>query len=183
MTAPVEPQIIAEVGGLVVAEQGPLIVVVDRGTGPWATFAFVLGVLAAVFGLFGVVTLAFNAAGTATMPWPVSAAFLLVGLAFGGALAAVLARIRRAGTTPVSAYRPVAVFDRARRVFTDADGVVIAPLDHVRFQRQSQLTSSSQMLVAVTPAGKRIIKRGNPFNGGLGDLESVLTAALFGPPR
>lgn len=40
---------------------------------------------------------------------------------------------------------------------------------------------SAVFLVAVTPAGKRIIKRGNPINGGLGNLESVLTAAVFGP--
>jgi hypothetical protein len=40
MTAAAEPRIVAEVGGLAVAEQGPLIVVVDRGTGPWATVAF-----------------------------------------------------------------------------------------------------------------------------------------------
>jgi hypothetical protein len=37
------------------------------------------------------------------------------------------------------------------------------------------------MLVVVTPEGQRIIKRGNPFNGGIGDLETVLTAAIFGP--
>jgi len=33
MTAPSEPRIVAEVGGLVVAEHGPLVIVVDRGTG------------------------------------------------------------------------------------------------------------------------------------------------------
>jgi hypothetical protein len=80
-------------------------------------------------------------------------------------------------------YRPVAVFDRARRVFVDADGAVVAPLDHVRFQSQTQVASSSPMLVVVTPSGARTLKRGNPFNGGLGDLEAVLSAAVFGPQR
>jgi hypothetical protein len=63
MTAPAEPRILAEVGGLAVAEQGPLIVVMDRGTGALATVAFVLGVLALVPGGFGAVTLA------PTAPW------------------------------------------------------------------------------------------------------------------
>ncbi|MET4430003.1 hypothetical protein [Mycolicibacterium sp. 624] len=181
MAAPVEPRILAEVGGLAVAEQGPLVVVVDRGTGPWATFAFVLAVLALVFGGFGAVTLAFAAAGTTVVPWWLSAVFLAAGIGVGLGVLAVVRWIRRICATQLSTYRPVAVFDRAQRVFTDGDGVVIAPLDHVRFQRQTQLASSSEMLVAVTPAGRRIIKRGNPFNGGLGNLESVLTAAVFGP--
>jgi hypothetical protein len=37
----------------------------------------------------------------------------------------------------------VAVFNRAERVFTDADGSVIAPLDEVRFERRMQVGSSS----------------------------------------
>lgn len=115
--------------------------------------------------------------------WWLSAASLAVGLGVGLGVLAVVRRIRDIRATPLSTYRPVAVFDRAQWVFTDGDGVVIAPLDHVRFQRQTQLTSSSEMLVAVTPASKRIIQRGNPFNGGLGNLESVLTAAVFGPAR
>jgi hypothetical protein len=35
----------------------------------------------------------------------------------------------------------------------------------------------------VTPDGARTLKRGNPFNGGLGDLEAVLTAAVFAAGR
>jgi hypothetical protein len=77
----------------------------------------------------------------------------------------------------------VAVFERAGRVFVDADGAVVAPLDHVCFQTRSHLTSSSPMLLAVTPSGTQILKRGNPFNGGLRSLDAVLTAAVFGPPR
>jgi hypothetical protein len=121
MTAPAEPRILTEVGGLAVAEQGPLIVVVDR--------------------------------------------------------------IRGAKARPLTGYRPVAIFDRAARVFVDANGAVVGPLDHVQFQSRTQLASSAPMLVAATPTGTRILKRGNPFNGGLGDLEAVLTAAVFGPTR
>ena len=183
MTAPVEPRILAEVGGLAVAEQGPLVVVVDRGTGPLATVAFVLGVLALVPGGFGAVTLALSATNGAAVPWWVASIFLLVGIAFAGAAFAVVSRIRSAKSIPLSGYLPAAIFDRAQRVFVDADGVVVAPLEHVRFERRTQLTSSSPMLVAVTPGGAFTLKRGNPFNGGLGNLEDVLTAAVFGGAR
>jgi hypothetical protein len=183
MTAPAEPRILAEVGGLAVAEQGPLVVVVDRGTGPLATVAFVLGVLALVCGGFGAVALALVATDGAAPPWWLSSILLLVGVVFAGAALGVVGRIRGARTKPLVGYRPVAVFDRARRVFLDADGAVVASLDQVRFQSQAQLTSSSPMLVAVTPAGTRTLKRANPFNGGLGNLEAVLTAAVFAAPR
>jgi hypothetical protein len=183
MTAPVEPRILAEVGGLVVSEQGPLVVVFDRGTGPWATVAFVLGVLALVFGGFGAVTLALAATGDAGVPWQLSATFLVVGILFAGGAFAAFGRIRRAKTKPLSDYRPVAIFDRAQRVFVDADGAVVAPLDQVRFSSRTQVTSSSPMLVVLTPSGARTLKRGNPFNGGLGNLEDVLSAAVFGGAR
>ncbi len=182
MAAPVEPRIIAETGGLVIAEWGPAVVVVDRGTGPLATVAFVLGVLAAVFGGFGGVTLVLATTSADSPPWPLGAALLVAGIVAAGGALAVAQRIRRDRAIPVSEYRPVAIFDRARRVYVDAAGAIVAPLHHVRFQRETQLTSSSSMLVAVTPAGRRIIKRGNPFNGGLGNLDAVLTAAVFRPP-
>jgi hypothetical protein len=183
MTAPAEPRILAEVGGLAVAEQGPLIVVVDRGTGPLATVAFVLGVFALVLGGFGAVTLALSATDGAAVPWWVASILLLVGIVFAGAAFGVVGRIRSAKAKPLSGYRPLAIFDRARRVFVDADGAVVAPLDQVRFQSRTQLTSSTPMLVAVTPSGTRTLKRGNPFNGGIGNLETVLTAAVFATTR
>jgi hypothetical protein len=183
MTGPAERRILAEAGGLAVAEQEPLIVVVDRGTGPLATVAFVLGVLALVPGGFGAVTLALSATDGAAVPWWVASIFVLVGMAFAGAAFGVISRIRGAKTKPLSGCLPVAISDRAHRVFVDADGVVVAPLDHVRFKRRTQLTSSSPMLVAVTPGGAFTLKRGNPFNGGLGNLEDVLTAAVLGGAR
>ena len=86
--------------------------------------------------------------------------------------------IHRSRRKPLAAYRPVAVFDRARRVYVDAGGAVVAPLDRVWFQRDMQMMSSSPKLVAVTPHGARLLKRGNPFNGGLGNLDAVLTEAV-----
>jgi hypothetical protein len=41
-----------------------------------------------------------------------------------------------------------------------------------------QLGSSSPKLVAVLPRSIRVLKRGNPFDGGIGDVDQVLTAAV-----
>ncbi|MFN6553865.1 hypothetical protein ACP6C7_28575 [Mycolicibacterium septicum] len=179
MTQPAQHRVLADIGGTVVAEQGPLVVVIDRGTGPLATTAFVLGVLAVVFGGFGAVMLAIAGQG-AGVPPAVSAAFVAVGLAFGVATAAAVRRIKANNQRPLADYRPVAVLDRARGVLADADGTVLAPLDQVRFERRMQLGSSSPKLVASTPNGDRILKRGNPFTGGIGNLDEVLTVVAHG---
>lgn len=179
MAPPAQHRVLADTGGTVVAEQGPLVVVIDRGTGPLATTAFVLGVLALVVGGFGAVTLAL-AGHESGVPPAVSAVFLAVGLVFGVATAAAMRRIKANNRRPLTDYRPVAVFDRARGVFSEADGTVLAPLSQVQFSRRMQLGSSSPKLVASTPRGDRILKRGNPFNGGIANLDAVLTAAIHG---
>lgn len=177
MTQPAQHRVLADIGGTVVAEQGPLVVVIDRGTGPLATTAFVLGVLAVVFGGFGAVMLAI---GRAQMPTWVSGLFLVAGFAFAAATLAAVRRIRADRARPLQSYRPVAVLDRARGVLADADGTVLALLDQVRFERRMQLGSSSPKLVASTPNGDRILKRGNPFTGGIGNLDEVLTVVAHG---
>lgn len=177
MPQPAQHRVLADIGGTVVAEQGPLVVVIDRGTGPLATTAFVLGVLAVVFGGFGAVMLAI---GRAQMPTWVSGLFLIAGFAFAAATLAAVRRIKANNRRPLADYRPVALLDRARGVLADADGTVLAPLDQVRFERRMQLGSSSPKLVARTPNGDRILKRGNPFTGGIGNLDEVLTVVVHG---
>ena len=177
----VEPRVLREVGGLVIAEAGPLVLVVDRGNGRPAILAFVAAVLALVFGGFGALTLAAVAAGHDTdLPVGLSAGLLAAGLAAATLAAATVRHIRRTRKTPVSDFRPVAVFDRATRVYLDGDGHAVAPLDAVTFERRMQIGSSSPKLVAQTPTGAHVLLRGNPFTGGLGDLDAVLTTAVHG---
>lgn len=179
-----EPRILREVGGLVIAEDGPLVLVIDRGNGPPAILAFVTGVLALVFGGFGAVSLIAVATGHgAGLPAWLCAALLAVGLLAAAITAVVVRRIRASRAIPLSRYRPVAVFDRAARIYRGADGRPIAPLDAVSFHRRVQMGSSSLKLVAQTPDAAYTLVRGNPFTGGLGDLAAVLTSAVHGAPR
>ena len=48
---------LTDTGGLVVTDDGRRVLVIDRGTGPLAVLAFVLGVLALIAGGFGAVAL------------------------------------------------------------------------------------------------------------------------------
>ncbi len=172
-------RVIADTGRLVVAEDGPNVLVIDRGGGPAQIAVFVLLVLTLVFGGFGLITLLIPAAGsTPAIPTAVSAALLGVGVLAGLGMAYGVRSARRRRRTALDSLPPVAVFDRRRRVYVGADGEIVAPLDHVRIERRMQIGSSSPKLVAATPQGNQVLMRGNPFGGSLGNVDEVLTDLL-----
>ena len=163
-------QILADTGGLVVTDDGRRVLVFDRNTGGLAVTAFVFGIVALVLLGFGVVA-------SFALSNVVGACFLAAGVAVAvGALVAFRA-FRRRRTQPLHECRSVAVIDRQLGLFSYAGGAVL-PLDQVRFQRRMQFGSSSPKLVAVLPCSTRVLKRGNPFDGGIGDVDQVLTAAV-----
>jgi hypothetical protein len=170
MTTPAGSQVLADTGGLVVTDDGRRVLVFDRNTGGLAVTAFVFGIVALVLLGFGVVA-------SFALSNVVGACFLAAGVAVAvGALVAFRA-FRRRRTRPLHECRSVAVIDRKLGLFSYAGGAVL-PLDQVRFQRRMQLGSSSPKLVAVLPRSTRVLKRGNPFDGGIGDVDQVLTAAV-----
>ena len=183
MSTPREPVILAEHGGLVVAERGPEVILVDRGIGPTQIVLFVLVVVTLVFGGFGAVSVwSALAGGMSTGSAWLGVALLAVAGAAATAMYISAKTVRRQRSRPLTSFTPVAVFDRTARVYRDGTGAVVAPLDQVRFERRMQMTSSSPKLVAVTPDGTRVLKRGNPFGGAVGNLDAVLTRAVHGTP-
>lgn len=180
MTSPAEPRIIAEQGGLVVAEDGPHILVIDRGSGMTQIAAFVLLVIALVCGGFGIVSMLMSARGGESDP-PVllGAVIFAVGAVAAAALAYTIRSLRRIRSAPLSDFVPVAVFDRGDGTYRDGSGQVVGKLDQVRFERRMQIGSSSPKLVAVTPNGTYVLKRGNPFGGRIHGMDAVLSTAIL----
>ncbi len=148
--------------------------VVDRGTGVLAVLAFVLGVITLVVVGFGSVALVAGIPSRA-----LGAVLLSIGLVFAALTFAVVRKIRRSRSRPLHECRPVAVLDRKLGLFSYGGGAVV-PLDQVRFACKLQIGSSSPKLVAITPGGTVVLKRGNPFDGGIGNIDKVLTAAVYG---
>lgn len=181
MTSPGGPRILAEQGGLVVAEDGPHVLVIDRGSGLTQVAAFVLLVILLVFGGFGIVSISM-ALGDAqnNPPLLVGLAILAVGIAAAAALVFTVRSLRRIRSAPLSAFVPVAVFDRSDGTYRDGVGQVVGRLDQVRFEKRMQIGSSSPKLVAVTPHGAYVLKRGNPFGGRIHGMDAVLSTAIFG---
>lgn len=179
MSAPPEPIPLAEQGAVVVAERGPEILVIDRGQAPTEMTVLLLTMASLTFGGFGIVSTYY--AFAYSMVWPsaaIGAALFVVGVVAFRALLRGGAALRIMRMTPLSAYAPVAVFDRRHQIYRDGAGEIVAPLSQVRFERRSRLLTSA--LVVVTPSSTRILMRGNVFSGGVGMLDRVVAAAVHG---
>jgi hypothetical protein len=170
VSTPTESRILADTGGLLVTDDGRRVLVIDRRTSALATLAFVLGVITLVVGGFGLV-----AAIASTPSRALGAIFLAVGVLFAVLTFLVVRKIRQRRMQPLNQCRPVAVIDRKLGLFTYRGGALVQ-LDQVQFTRRLQLGSSSPKLVAVTPGGTLVLKRGNPFDGGIGNVDEILTA-------
>jgi hypothetical protein len=160
---------LADTGGLLVTDDGRRVLVIDRRTSTFATAAFVLGVITLVVGGFGLVALI-----ASTPSRTLGAIFLAVGVVFAVLTFLVVRKIRQRRKQPLSQCRPVAVIDRKLGLFTYRGGALVQ-LNQVRFARRLQIGSSSPKLVAVTPGGTLVLKRGNPFDGGIGNIDEILS--------
>jgi hypothetical protein len=172
VTEATESRVLVDTGGLVVTDDGRRVNIFDRCTGELSTLAFVLGILTLVVGGFGVVALIAGVPSTV-----LGAIFVAVGVVFAALLFMVVRTIRRRRSQPLHACRSVAVIDRKLGLFSYGGGAIV-PLDQVRFARRMQIGSSSPKLVALTPGGTKILKRGNPFDGGVGNVDEVLSAVV-----
>lgn len=169
-----EPHTLADTGGLLIAEDGRRVLVIDRQTGVPSTVAYVLGLLTLIFGGFGLLVLI-----SGMLPRTLGAMFLAVGLLLAVPTGLILRGIRRQRSRPLSECAPIAVLDRQSGLFSCL-GEPPVPLHQVRFERRMQIGSSAPKLVAVTPVGVRMIKRGNFFDGGVGRADRVLNAVVRG---
>lgn len=165
-------RLLASGSGVGIYEQGERLLVVDRRTGSLYVAAFVLALLAFVAAVNGVIQMALSPRGEGSL------GLGLVMLSVGGLAAvplyAVVDRIKRRHRQGPTAARTVAVFDLAAGELRDGAGRALAPLGQVRLRRRMQLGSSSPKLVAEWGGERLLLARGNPFAGGIAELEDAL---------
>jgi hypothetical protein len=176
VSRPAESRVLADTGGLLVTDDGRRVLVIDRCTGALTTTAFVLGVITLVLGGFGLVAVI-----ASTPSRTLGAIFVAAGIVFAVLTILIVRKIRSRRGQPLNRCRPVAVIDRKLGLFSYRGGALVQ-LDQVRFARRLQMGSSSPKLVALIPGGTLIIKRGNPFDGGIGNVDEILTAVSAGSP-
>lgn len=168
---------IARCGGYELVEVGPRLHFVDRDIGAHTIALFVLGLLAFITSVNGVLQLAlsFDGGGIALL----GAVLLVVGVGFGW-VTHLVARARRARLAlPASGLRLIVALDRERGTIEDGHGRVFGPLAGARFRRAFQIGSSSRALELAYVGGSIVVGRGSPFHGGVDELEDALRARGF----
>ena len=176
MTAPAPAHTLFDTGGLVITDDGRRVNVIDRATGGRMIALFVLGVIALIVGGFGVIAMALAVPSSG-----LGAICTGAGLIVAAAAVWILRTVKRRRAQPLGSCRSVAVLDRKLGLFTMAGGGLLS-LDRVCFERRPQIGSSAPKLVAVTPAGTYVLKRGNPFDGSIGNADEILNAVVTGQP-
>lgn len=168
MTTP--PRVVAESSGIAVVQQDGTLWVVDRKTGWVSTAIFVTGLNAGI-GLLGGFSLLFTVGWAGLFP-------MLFGVVGVAGLLAILRWKRSREAAPLESLTVLCAVDPSRRAITDASGQPIASFDQVELKRAFQVTSSSPALELHHPGGKILLVRGNPFGGGIEDVEEVLKKQL-----
>jgi len=164
--------------GVVLIEDGPLVVVADRKLVGPAVAAFVVGMVwvIAVGGMTA-------AAAVGDLPLHPLVAILAPSVVLLPLLAVFVRALQAARRRPLQKLAVSAVFDRAAGLLLDPTGRPIAPLTHVRVGRRIQIGSSSPALVARMPDRTMVLARPSPFAGGMGDLDRALAAAIGQPAQ
>jgi hypothetical protein len=70
----------------------------------------------------------------------------------------------------------MSIFDFENNNLLSGQQQVISPINKTYLTRKMQLTSSSPELLVCWNGGSLSLVKGNPFSGGIGDIEKVLVA-------
>jgi hypothetical protein len=159
--------------GVAIIEDGERLYIIDRQTGGLAIGIFVLALIGGL-GTLGGIGITAKTISSGGVGLTIGLVLLGVGLFVDGLLALVIRIYRRRKDHGVDQARQIVVIDLRQGLLCDPTGQSIAPLQSVRFRRRFQVTSSSKALEAVFPTGSIEIAAGNPFAGGLGNLEAAL---------
>jgi hypothetical protein len=142
------------------------------------TTTFVLGLLAFILTVNGGVQLILTLGG--------GGGLLVLGLiltTIGPLLGFATVKLFKLGVTrrelPTDQLRTLAILDLSQGALLDGEGRYLAPLSEVSFPTRFQWTSSSRRLVARWPGGELNLVDGNPFAGGLVNIQYELARQGF----
>lgn len=143
---------------------------------PWtATFLFVAGLLAFILLANGVLMLFFLKTQPA-IPQSLGLMLMALGVLFAFICWKVNAYRKKMNAKPVSELECICIIDIGANLLLDGKQNMLAPLDQVKLNRKMQLTSSSSKLVLQWNKNSLTVVEGNPFSGGIADIEKALLA-------
>lgn len=161
--------------GIALYEEGNKVYVTKSGAGATATILFVTGLLAFLLLINGILQLT---TFKDQVPGASKLGYILLGL--GLLFAIIFWQVRayqnKAKAAPPETLQHVCIFDFETNNLLTGQQQVISPINQAYLTRKMQLTSSSPELLVCWNGGSLSLVKGNPFSGGIGDIEKVLVA-------
>ncbi len=168
--------LLASCGSTDLLEDGPRLLLVERGGTGRSVTIFVAVIMVVLFGIQAVLSGLVDSVG---FPREVALLFSALFLVALVVLVVTLRAQRNAARQPASTLPVVLVIDRAQGAVLDPTGRPLTPLSGAVFQRQMQFGSSSSALAVAWNGGSQVIARGSPFTGSVDDILEALRARGF----
>lgn len=138
-----------------------------------STFLFVTGLLAFILlgnGVLQLTVFKSQIAGSTKL------GIMLIGIAL--VLVTIFWRVRlyqkKVNAIPPDQLKNICIFDFDSNNLLDSQQNILTPINQAWLTRKMQLTSSSPELLLCWNGGSLSIIKGNPFSGGIADIEKVL---------
>lgn len=166
---------LATSSGTVIYENDNKLYITKKPAQWTSTFLFVTGLLAFILlanGLLQLLVFEMKIAGAPNL----GIMLLGLGILFAIIFWRVLVYRKSVNAKPVAELKCICIIDLAANNLLDGQQNLLAPLSHVQLTRKMQLTSSSKQLVLQWHKSTLTIVEGNPFSGGIADVEKALIA-------
>ncbi len=164
---------LAESSDVVIYEAGNKLYISKRPATWTSTFLFVTGLLAIILlgnGILQLTVFKDQTTGSVT----IGIVLLLISVLFAIAFWRVRMYRKKMNATPLQQLKNICIFDFDSNHLLDGQQNILTPINQAWLTRKMQLTSSSPELLVCWNGGSISIIKGNPFSGGIAEIEKIL---------
>jgi len=166
---------LAQSSGTIIHEAESRLYISKRPARWISTFLFVTGLLILILFANGMLQLTLfkdETTGTSTIGF----ILILVALFFAVIFWRVRVYQKKINAIPLHELQHKAIFDFENNNLLDGQQNILTPINQAWLMRKMQITSSSPELLISWNGGSLSIVKGNPFSGGIADIEKTLTS-------
>ena len=164
---------LAASSGIIIYENANKLVVCKKPAQWTSTFLFVTGILAIIL-LGNALLQLFVFENEYKLPKNVGLILFAVGMFIVIIFWRILLYRKKVNGIPVTDLEGICTFDFTNNNLLDGQQNILSPLSEVYLMRKMQLTSSSPELIVKWKSGSLTIVKGNPFSGGIAEIERIL---------
>lgn len=164
---------LAASSGTVIYEDSNKLYICKKPATWTSVFLFVTGLLTLIMlvnGVLQLVSFGTDSIGSSKI------GIVLIGIAVFFAIVFWRVRLyqKKVNATPLQQLKNICIFDFDSNHLLDGQQKILTPINQVWLIRKMQLTSSSPELLVCWNGGSISIIKGNPFSGGIAEIEKIL---------